>query len=196
MSLLNGRYNCLYVLVGLCLWSPLVLNAHAQASSSKDQPIKILTTTNYANPSSFEVRDAFRKKVASHPKLLTMEDMITSTEPNLMFMLNCLDRNSTYDGYTCSYTTHQKDGPTETFIGSGVYTAKSADGVADQMFSTVAEGVVAEWHFFTRANALNALNTCLVLTQSRCAVPDILVPELHARVLNFSQYLQKGGLKK
>jgi hypothetical protein len=34
------------------------------------------------------------------------------------------------------------------------------------------------------------------LTQSSCAVPDKLQPELKAKVLNLSQYLQKGGMKK
>jgi len=47
-----------------------------------------------------------------------------------------------------------------------------------------------------RANAIEMLESCLFLTQSSCAVPEALVPELHTRVLNLSQYLQKRGLKK
>ncbi len=40
------------------------------------------------------------------------------------------------------------------------------------------------------------LEACLFLTQSTCAVPGVLASELKLKTLNFSQYLQKGGLNK
>jgi hypothetical protein len=48
-----------------------------------------------------------------------------------------------------------------------------------------------------RANAIENLEACLMLTQSSCKVPDPLVPELKVKIINLSQYLQHGGgLKK
>ena len=47
-----------------------------------------------------------------------------------------------------------------------------------------------------RANAIENLEACLMLTQSSCKVPDPLVPELKLKIVNLSQYLQNGGLKK
>ena len=35
-----------------------------------------------------------------------------------------------------------------------------------------------------------------MLTQSSCKVPDSLVPDLKTKIINLSQYLQKGSLKK
>jgi hypothetical protein len=47
-----------------------------------------------------------------------------------------------------------------------------------------------------RANAVENLEACLMLTQSSCKVPDPLESKLKAKIINLSQYLQKGGLKK
>jgi hypothetical protein len=45
-----------------------------------------------------------------------------------------------------------------------------------------------------RPDAVQNLEACLFLTQSSCAVPGVLVPELKVKTLNLSQYLQRGGL--
>lgn len=48
----------------------------------------------------------------------------------------------------------------------------------------------------SRANAIENFEGCLFLTQSSCKVPGPLEPELKTRIVNLSQYLQKGSLKK
>jgi hypothetical protein len=78
----------------------------------------------------------------------------------------------------------------------GIYVAKNAADVADNFVSSVAQDIVERWSDITRANAIETLESCLFFTQSSCAVPDRLVSELKVKVLNLSQYLQKGGLKK
>jgi hypothetical protein len=59
-----------------------------------------------------------------------------------------------------------------------------------------AEDIVERWDGMVRANAVENLEACLMLTQSTCKVPDPLVPELKAKIVNLSQYLQHGDLKK
>jgi hypothetical protein len=81
-------------------------------------------------------------------------------------------------------------------MGGGIYVAKNAADVADNFVSSVAQDIVERWSDITRANAIETLESCLFFTQSSCAVPDRLASELKVKVLNLSQYLQKGGLKK
>jgi hypothetical protein len=42
---------------------------------------------------------------------------------------------------------------------------------------------------------IGELETCLALTESSCAVPEPLVPELKAKSINLSQYARSRGLK-
>ena len=81
-------------------------------------------------------------------------------------------------------------------MGGGIYVAKTADDVADNFLVAVAQDIVERLNEMRRTNAIETLESCLFLTQSSCAVPESLVPDLKAKILNLSQYLQKGGLKK
>src|SRR4030095_6629191 len=96
--------------------------------------------------------------------------------------------------YACFYTTAYAGGTTKTFMGGGIYGAATPDEVAD-FLSSVAQDIVERWNDMVRANAMENLEACLMLTQSSCKVPDSLVPELKAKLINLSQYMQHGGLK-
>jgi hypothetical protein len=80
-------------------------------------------------------------------------------------------------------------------MGGGIYVAKTADEMADNLVSAVAQDVVERWNEIMRTNSIERLESCLFLTQSSCAVSD---PSFYqkTKTLNLSQYLQKGGLKK
>ena len=71
-----------------------------------------------------------------------------------------------------------------------------AGDVADNFLAAVAQDIVERLDDVSRSNAIETLEACLFLTQSSCAVPEKVVPELKVKVLNLSQYLQRGGLKK
>jgi hypothetical protein len=77
-----------------------------------------------------------------------------------------------------------------------VSASKTADEAADKLLASVAQDVVENWNSTMRNNAVEMLESCLFLTQSSCAVPEVLIPQLHSKTLNLSQYLQKGSLKK
>ncbi len=81
-------------------------------------------------------------------------------------------------------------------MGGGIYEAAKAEVAADNFLAAIAEDFVERWNGMVRANAVENLEACLMLTQSNCKVPDFLVSELKVKIINMSQYLQHGGLKK
>lgn len=81
-------------------------------------------------------------------------------------------------------------------MGGGIYIAATSGEVADNFLASIAQDVVEQWNNMVRSNAIERLEACLFLTQSSCKVPNALEPELKTNVINLSQYLQKGGLKK
>lgn len=157
-------------------------------------PISISTITNAADPSSVDVMKTFRQKIGSHETLFKLVDN-SDASVGLLFTEDCMSRQVT-EPYVCFYTTHYVGGTTKTFMGGGIYVGKTAGDVADNFVSAVAQDIVERWEEITRTNAIETLESCLFLTQSSCAVPDKLEVELKVKILNLSQYMQKGGLKK
>ncbi len=170
-------------------------SSRVQQPSPKDHAVKISTITNAEEPASAEVMKLFRQKVAAHPNLF---GLVGNEDPSLglLFTADCMHRDTPQDAYVCFYTNHYVGGSSKTFMGGGIYASKSADGIADALLSSVAQDIVERWDGTMRTNAIETLESCLFLTQSSCAVPGALVPELKSKTLNLSQYLQKGGLKK
>ena len=80
-------------------------------------------------------------------------------------------------------------------MGGGLYVSKTAADMADTLLGAVAQDIVEPWNEIARANAMEAFESCLFLTQSACAVPAVLAPELKNKTMNLSQYLQRGGAK-
>lgn len=138
---------------------------------------------------------AFRKKIASRPNLLSLVSNSDEDSPRLLFVADCMTRDKPSDAYVCLYTSQHAGGAVKTLLGGGVCASKTADEVADNLLASMAQDIAERWNNTMRAYAIEMLESCLFLTQSSCAVLEALVPE-HAKVLNLSQYLQKGGLKK
>ena len=70
------------------------------------------------------------------------------------------------------------------------------DEVADKLTASMAQDIAERWQNTIRHNVIEALKACLFLTQSSCAVPGDLTPELYSKVINLSQYLQSGITEK
>jgi hypothetical protein len=170
---------CTVLLLGTSLWGK----------------IRVATITDETTPSSKAVMLALRSKIASHPKQFTLVDSKDS-ELSLIVTADCIPQKQKTDPFTCFYTSDYAGGTTKTFMGGGIYEAPTADNVADNFLSSVAQDIVERWDGMVRANAVENLEACLMLTQSSCKVPDPLVPELKLKIINMSQYLQHGGLKK
>ncbi len=159
------------------------------------EPIKISTITGATEPASVEMMKLFRQKIGEHAtlfKLLSNDD----ASAGLIFQADCMARQANTDAYVCFYTLHYSGASNKTLMGGGVNAAKTANEIADGFLASIAQDIAEGlWHA-ARTNAVENLEACLFLTQSSCAVPDVLIPELRSKTLNLSQYLQKGGLKK
>lgn len=164
------------------------------ASASALSQIKISTVTDESTPSSKAVMTDLRSKISSHPKQFTL--VSNDSDQSLIVTANCLPQKQKADPFICFYTSHYVGGTSKTFMGGGIYVAATSDEVADNFLVALAQDVLERWDHMVRSNAIETLESCLFLTQSSCKVPGALATELKANIINLSQYLQKGGLKK
>lgn len=162
---------------------------------SKDDPIKVSTITNATEPSSAEVIKVFRGKLGFHPNLFLLVDN-SDVSQGLVITVDCMKREVANAPYVCFYTNHYAGATSKSLLGGGVYVGATANDIADSFVGSVAQDIVESLNKVIRGNNIEELEACLFLTQSSCAVPNTLVPELKVKTLNLSQYLQKGGLKK
>jgi hypothetical protein len=162
---------------------------------AKDEPIRISTITNASQPASAEMMRLFRQKIAERDTLFKLVGN-DDAAAGVVFQADCLSRPSKDDPYVCFYTLHYAGATNKTLMGGGVNSAKTANEIADWFLASVAQDIVEGLSHAARTNAVESLEACFRLTQSSCAVPEVLVPEMKARILNLSQYLQKGGLNR
>jgi hypothetical protein len=165
------------------------------AGLAKDEPIKLSTITDASQAASTEMMKLFRQKVAEHGTLFTLVET-NDTSAGLIFQADCLPRQGKDDPYVCFYTLRYAGGTNKTLMGGGVNATKSANEMADGFLASMAQDIVEGLDNARRTNAVEALEACLFLTQSSCAVPEALAPELKVKTLNLSQYVQRGGLSK
>jgi hypothetical protein len=165
------------------------------ASMSAWSQIKVSTITDETTPSSKALMTDLRSKIGGHPKLFALVSNKDS-DPGLLITADCLPQKQKTDAFVCYYTSHYVGGTSKTFMGGGIYGAATPDEVADNFLASIAQDVVERWNGMLRSNAIETLESCLFLTQSSCKVPDALESELKIKIINLSQYLQKGGLKK
>lgn len=154
--------------------------------------IKIFTVTDETTPASAEVMKSLRQELSAHPKQF---QLVGQANPDLIVQADCIPRQTT-EPYVCFYTANYAGTVSKTMLGGGIYAAKTSANVALNFLSSIAQDIAERWNSTIRSNAIDTLESCLFLTQSSCAVPATLVPELKVKTLNLSQYLQKGGLKK
>jgi hypothetical protein len=163
-------------------------------TSSAWAQIKVSTITDDSTDSSKAVMADLRSKFASHPKQFTLVNN-SDLGSGLLVTADCMPRKPK-EAFTCFYTSHYAGMAGKTFMGGGIYVGATSDEVSDNFLASIAQDIVERWNNMVRANAIESLEACLFLTQSSCKVPDSLEPDLKTKIINLSQYLQKGGLKK
>jgi hypothetical protein len=93
--------------------------------------------------------------------------------------------------FLCMYVTHFNGPAFKTFLGGGMWAGASADAVSDKFLSSIAKDIVERFDSTSKDNLREALQACLLMTDSKCNVPDPLQKEFGARQLTLGQYLLK-----
>ncbi len=156
--------------------------------------IKISTITGGGQPSD-EVITLLRQKISEQKKLFALAKA-EDASPGLLFDADCMDRQTSDAVYVCFYFVHYTNGTVQSVMGGGVNATRTADEMATSFLASLARDISENMDNIVRANAVAQLESCLFLTQSSCAVPERLIPELKVKILNLSQYLQKKAASK
>jgi hypothetical protein len=160
-------------------------------ASAQTAPIKIRVIYDTTDVSSSAVAPILIQKIAAQPKFFTV---VNGDERNLSIIADCY-RESANDPYSCYYVASKWLGSTQAFLGGAVVVKKLAEDAAKALFASILLDVSERWNSTDRRMLIAELETCLELTESSCAVPTPLIPELKVKSINLSQYMRSGGLK-
>jgi hypothetical protein len=160
-------------------------------ASAQTTPVKIKVVYDTADASSSAVVPILVQKIAAYPKLFTL---VKDDDKNLSVIADCY-RETPADSFSCFYVATKQHGITESFLGGAIVVRKTPEEVAAALLSSIAQDIAERWNNTDRRMLIGELEACLALTESGCAVPEPLIPELKAKSINLSQYMRKGGLK-
>jgi len=108
----------------------------------------------------------------------------------VVVLVSCSSRKQT-DPFLCVYVAHFNGPAFKTFLGGGMWAATSADAVSDNFLGAIAQDIVERFDDTSKDNLREALQACLLMTDSKCNVPDPLQKEFNATQLTLGQYLLK-----
>ena len=164
-----------------------VTTASAQTAPIK---VRILYDTTSATSSSAVAPLLIRKIRVAQPTLFTV---VNSDERNLSIIVDC-HMETVNNSYSCFYTATKWLGSSQALLGGAGIVTSSAEDAATALFASITL-VLERWNRTDRRMLISALENCLALTESSCAVPESLIPELKVKSINLSQYYRIGVLE-
>lgn len=169
----NGR-------IAACI---LALSAGAFAQDQGDKFGVFVTGLGDAAP----VVQALSKKMnASKPFAAVSKD----DQSKVVVLISCMEHKPGLP-YACMYVLHL-NGPTfKTFMGGGLQFGNTADDEADSFLASIAQDIVERFDDTNRQNLREALEACLLMTDSKCNVPGPLQKEFGATQFTLGQYILK-----
>jgi hypothetical protein len=105
-------------------------------------------------------------------------------------LVSCMPRKQT-DPFGCLYVIQYNGATFKTFFGAGLGAAQTAEAMATQFLGSIAGDIAERFNDTDRENMKQALETCLLLTDTKCNVPERLQKEVGATQLTLGQYLFK-----
>ena len=105
-------------------------------------------------------------------------------------LISCMPRKQT-DPFVCMYVSHYNGATFKTFLGGGLFFSASAEEVSDNFLGSIAQDIVERFDNTSTDNLRQALESCLLMTDSKCNVPDPLQKEFGTKQLTLGQYLLK-----
>ena len=118
-------------------------------------------------------------------------EAVTKKDPSkVVVLISCMPRKQT-DPFACMYVSQYNGATFKTFLGGGLFFSTSAEAVASNFLGSIAQDIVERWDDTNTDNLRQALESCLLMTDSKCNVPDPLQKEFGAKQLTLGQYLLK-----
>lgn len=111
-------------------------------------------------------------------------------DSKVVVLVSCMDRKAA-EPFVCMYVSHFNGATFKTFMGGGLYVAKDAETVATNFLRSIASDIVERYSETSTDNLRQTLESCLLMTDSKCNVPDPLQDEFKAKQLTLGQYLLK-----
>lgn len=111
---------------------------------------------------------------------------------NVAVLISCMPRKQS-EPFVCMYVSHYNGAAFKTFLGGGLYFSASVDDLANDFLGAIASDIVERFDKTVKDNLKQSLEACLLLTDSKCNVPDQLQKELGAKQLSLGEYLMKGN---
>jgi hypothetical protein len=167
----------------LVLFAFLAFAASANSQDKSDKFAVFVTGLEDAAP----VAQSLLKKLNDSKPF----EAVTNKDPSkVAVLISCMSRKQT-EPFVCMYVSHYNGATFKTFLGAGLFIATSADAVASNFLASIVQDIVERFNSTDTDNLREALQSCLLMTDSKCNVPDPLQKEFDAKQLTLGQYLLK-----
>ena len=133
------------------------------------------------------VMDSIKKLLDSSKPFRTAEAPDSS---RVAVLVSCMDRKQG-EAYSCLYVSHYVGATFRTFLGAGISNAPTVEDTANNLLGAIVKDIVERFNDIDKQHSKEALETCLMLTESKCNVPDPIQKELGVQQLTLGQYLSK-----
>jgi len=108
----------------------------------------------------------------------------------VVVLVSCMPRKES-GPFACMYVSHYNGPSFKTFLGAGMFFATTAEMVATNFLGSIAQDIVERYDKANIDNLREGLEVCLLLTDTKCNVPDPLQKEFDAKQLTLGQYFLK-----
>jgi hypothetical protein len=108
----------------------------------------------------------------------------------VVVLVSCMPRKES-GPLACMYVSHYNGPSFKTFLGAGMFFATTAEMVAMNFLGSIAQDIVERYDKTNIDNLREGLEVCLLLTDTKCNVPDPLQKEFNAQQLTLGQYVLK-----
>jgi len=123
-------------------------------------------------------------------------DLVTDKgQAKVLVLINCLSAKESGGVFVCMYVSHYSGANSQTFLGGGLQVQTSADLISDHFLSSILQDILERFDGTAEKSVTEALETCLMLTDSKCMVPGPLQKDLGKEALTLGQYLFKKKSK-
>jgi hypothetical protein len=174
------RMNCRIVVL-------LALLARAGPAGSQDKSDKFAIFVTGLDDALPVAQSLIRKLNDSKP----FEAVAKQDPSKVVVLVTCMPRKETNGTFVCMYTSHYNGATFKSLLGGGLFLSQSADAIADDFLGSIAQDIVERFDKTNTDNLRQALESCLLMTDSKCNVPDNLQKEFGAQQLTLGQYLLK-----